>query len=109
KPALLADWVRMQSFATSGVFTSTVLDATRLAIWGTVTWTASLPAGTTLVVETSSGNTASPDGTWSAWAAVTNGGAIASPPARYLRYRMTLTTSNPTLTPTLYDIVFTWL
>jgi hypothetical protein len=110
KPALLVDWVHVLSFATSGVFTSSVFDATRTATWGTAAWTANLPAGTTLTVETSSGNTPTPDGTWSSWAPVVNGGLISSPgPARYLRYRVTLTTSDPSQTPTLYDIAFTWL
>jgi hypothetical protein len=39
---------------------------------------------------------------------VSNGGAIASPTGRYLKYRVTLTTTNPTLTPILDDITFTW-
>jgi hypothetical protein len=39
---------------------------------------------------------------------VSNGGAIASPTERYLKYRITLTTTNPTLTSILDDITFTW-
>jgi methionine-rich copper-binding protein CopC len=108
KPAMLADWVHVLAYASSGVYTSAVFDATRIVNWGTVNWDALLPAGTSIQVETSSGDTATPDGTWSAWSQVTDGGAITSPPARYLRYRITLTTSDPSLTPTLLDIFFTW-
>jgi hypothetical protein len=99
--ALQADWVRW----TGGTFTSSVFDAGKTATWGTASWTANLAAGTSIVVETSS----SADGsTWSAWSAVTNGGSVASPAARYLRYRVRLITNDPTLTPTLYDISFFW-
>ena len=79
-----------------------------MVTWGTANWTANLPAGTNIVIETSTGNTATPDGTWSAWQAVGNGGAIASPSAQYIRYRITLTTSDPAATPVLFDITLTW-
>jgi hypothetical protein len=109
KPALQADWVHLLSYASSGTFTSSVFDAGRVATWGTASWAASLPAGTTITVQTRSGNTTTPDdGTWSAWTTATNGGALASPPGRYLQYRVILTSSDPTKTPVLFDISFTW-
>ena len=104
QPPLQADWVRLAG----GTFTSSVFDAGRTATWGTASWTANIPAGTTLIVETSSGNTATPDSTWSPWTVVSNGGTVASPAARYLRYRVRLVTTDPTLTPVLDDISFTW-
>jgi hypothetical protein len=107
QPSLQVDWVRVLSYTSSGTFTSTVFDATRTATWGTVSWTANLPAGTTLQVLTRSGNTAIPDGSWSAWAAVANG-LVQSPAGRYLQYEVVLTTNNPTVTPTLLDITFNW-
>jgi hypothetical protein len=108
KPALLADYVRVLSYPSSGTFTSGVFDATRIATWGNVSWTASVPAGTSMVIQVSSGNTATPDASWSAWNTVTSGGTIKAPAARYLRYRVTFTTTNSTLTPVLNDITFTW-
>jgi hypothetical protein len=103
--ALMADWVRQASYPSSGTYTSSTLDAGRIATWGALTWTASLPPGTTLVIETSS----STDGVnWSNWSATSNGGVITSPAARYLRYRVTFQTTDPTLTAILYDISFTW-
>ena len=104
QPPLQADWVRLAG----GTFTSSVFDAGRTATWGTASWTANVPAGTTLIVETSSGNTATPDSTWSPWTVVSNGGTVASPAARYLRYRVRLVTTDPTLTPVLDNISFTW-
>jgi methionine-rich copper-binding protein CopC len=105
QPPLQVDWARVASYPSSGTFTSSVFDAGRTASWGTVSWTANLPAGTTLTVQTSS----STDGVnWSAWSTATNGQTVASPSGRYLRYQVVLTTTDPTLTPTLSDITFLW-
>ncbi len=105
QPALQVDSVSMTSYASSGTFTSSVFDAGSSVAWGTAAWTANVPAGTTLTVQTSS----STDGVnWSAWSTVTNGGTITSPSGRYLRYEIVLTTTNPAVTPTLSTISFTW-
>jgi len=105
---LKADWVRVNGYASQGTFVSSVLDTGTTATWGTLTWTANLPAGTSLVVETSSGNTATPDSTWSAWSAVTNGGTVTSPAARYIRYRLTLVTTSATATPSVTGVSLQW-
>jgi FKBP-type peptidyl-prolyl cis-trans isomerase 2 len=106
--ALQVDWVRVVSYPASGTFTSTIFDATRAANWSTVTWNASVPAGTALTVQVRYGNTATPDSTWSAWTSVSNGGNVSASSARYVQYRVILTTSDPTLTPVLNSIDFTW-
>ena len=103
-----ADWVRFDDYTSGGTFVSKVFDATRVATWGTATFTGTLPAGTSILIETSTGNTATPDATWSSWQAVGSGGAIQSPAARYIRYRITLITTDPTVTPILQDITITW-
>ena len=108
QPLLQADWVRLVSYPATGTFTSSVFDATRTATWGTASWTANAPAGTTVTIQVRSGNTATPDGTWSAWTTVSNGGAVSSPAARYLQYQVTFTTNDPALTPTLNTITFLW-
>jgi hypothetical protein len=106
---LEVDSLRIESYAVSGEFLSSVYDATRTATWGTATWTANLPASTTLVVETRSGDAATPDGSWSTWSAVASGGSIASPASRYLQYRVRLTTTATDTTPELLDLAITWL
>jgi hypothetical protein len=79
-----------------GTLTSSVLDAKATARWGAIRWTADTPPGAQVFVETRSGDVAEPDATWSAWTSATadNGapgyGRIASTPARYLQYRVTL-------------------
>jgi hypothetical protein len=102
-PPLQVDWMRQ----VGGVYTSKVFDATQTVSWKTVNWTANVPAGTSLVVQIRSGNTATPDGTWSAWAAATSGGAVPSPSSRYLQYRVVLVTTDPNQTPTLADALAT--
>jgi hypothetical protein len=107
--ALELDSVQIESFAATGEYTSSVFDATGVVTWGAANWNASVPAGTTLIVETRSGNTPSPDGTWSGWAAASNGSTVASPASRYLQYRVRFTTSAPSSTPQLFDIALGWL
>lgn len=77
-----------------GTLVSSVFDAKSTARWGTVRWTAAVPAGAKVVLQTRSGETAEPDATWSDWSRVYGGASagetIASPPGRYLQYRATL-------------------
>jgi outer membrane protein assembly factor BamB len=80
--------------AGEATYLSRVLDADYPARWGQLRWHGTRGLG----VETRSGNTTKPDGTWSAFQplaearATPHGGAgqLASPPARYVQYRVTL-------------------
>jgi len=90
--------------ATLGTYTSVVLDAGQVSLWGMANVTATLPEGTSMSVETRSGNAADPElAAWSQWSAAhtlmpdANLPAlqpremqIVSPPARFLQYRLTL-------------------
>ena len=89
--------------ASEGTYTSPVRDAQTVADWGTLTWRASLPAGSKVDVFTRSGNTATPDDTWSAWTgpySTPQGEEIKSPNARYLQWKAVLTgkQASPVLT-----------
>jgi sugar lactone lactonase YvrE len=80
--------------ADRGTYTSDVRDAQTVALWGTIKWEATTPAGSRLEIVTRSGNTSTPDETWSDWSAAYNdreGSTITSPRARYLQWRATLT------------------
>jgi len=107
-PQMRVDYIQLLANATSGTYLSSVLDAGRTATWGNANWTSSVPAGTSMLIEVRGGNSAVPDGTWSNWSAISNGGAIGLTPSRYLQYRVTFITTDPALTPVLNDIVFTW-
>jgi sugar lactone lactonase YvrE len=70
---------------TEGTYTSTVRDAKFVADWGTATW-----RGTgDIRLETRTGNTESPDSTWSDWSPTLTkaGQQISSPKARFIQWR----------------------
>jgi hypothetical protein len=73
--ALMIDWLRMTPSATPGTFTSRVFDAGVPTTWGTATWAATQPVGTTLVIRVRLDSTPIPDGTWSAWTALAGSGS----------------------------------
>ena len=80
--------------ADRGTYTSDVRDAQTVALWGTIKWEATTPDGSRLEVSTRSGNTSTPDETWSDWSSTYSdheGSSITSPRARYLQWRATLT------------------
>jgi hypothetical protein len=90
----------------SGTYESDVRDAGTVASWGVIRWRAALNGGR-IEVSTRTGNTSTPDATWSPWSkpySNANGEQIASPNARYLQWRLTMTSaatgggSGPVLT-----------
>jgi hypothetical protein len=83
----------------SGSFTSVAWSPGSAAIWKTATNLSNTPPATSFVVETRTGNTATPgDATWSPWSQV-SGGTIGSPPNLYLQWRLLLNTANGSQTP----------
>jgi len=73
----------------SGTYESDVLDANAFTYWGRIT---ALPESRGVTFETRSGNLDRPQENWSPWEKLNNG-RIASPSARFLQYRATLTGS----------------
>ena len=90
--------------ADTGTFTSPVMDASNTSLFGTLNLTARIPDGATLAVETRTGNVGDPDeAAWSDWSQAGEfthdadrpmlqplEARVASPPARYLQYRLSL-------------------
>ena len=79
-----------------GSYESDVRDAGTVASWGVIRWRVTARPGQ-VQVSTRSGNTATPDETWSAWSkpyTIADGEQIASPNARYLQWRATLTADS---------------
>ncbi len=93
--------------AASGSYTSTVRDASLTASWGRVSWVGE----GAIELQTRSGNTATPDSTWSDWsAAITNpeGDAIQSPAARFIQWRATLKRGG-SIQPRLREVTVSYL
>jgi hypothetical protein len=96
--------------APNGTYESDVRDAGTTARWGVIRWRAS-GAGPQVRIATRSGNTATPDETWSAWSAAydqADGQQITSPAARYLQFRATLSKAGTTL-PVLTSVTVAYL
>ena len=89
--------------ATRGTYESEPRDARTVATWGALSWRGTVPAGGRVEVFTRSGNTDTPDDTWSPWSpahTVAEGSPVTSPKARFLQWRVALTGTNesPVLT-----------
>jgi sugar lactone lactonase YvrE len=82
--------------ADKGTYTSDVRDAQTVAMWGTIKWQEGSTGGR-VEISTRSGNTRTPDETWSEWTAPysdRDGSPITSPRARYLQWRAVLIASR---------------
>ena len=96
--------------ARRGTYESDVRDAGTTASWGVIRWRASGRPGQ-VQITTRSGNTASPDETWSAWSSAytdADGHQIASPNARYLQWRAVLAGDGKEL-PALTSVTAAYL
>jgi hypothetical protein len=92
--------------ARRGQYESDVRDAATVASWGAIRWRA-VPNGGRIEIATRSGNTATPDDTWSAWSAPyasAEGDQIVSPKARYLQWRAVLTAGDGDRSPSLTSV-----
>jgi|YNPBryunderm2012_1023409.scaffolds.fasta_scaffold00079_23 hypothetical protein len=76
----------------SGEYLSPVLDARILSNWGRISWEAEFTLGSTVQVQSRSGNTAEPDETWSDWSPpyARPDEKILSPSGRYLQLKVSL-------------------
>lgn len=87
----------------TGQIVSRVFDARAASKWGTIRWTASVPTGASVTLQTRTGDVPQPDASWSEWSrayGTPTGDTIVSPAGRYLQYRATLTGQGADL-PTL--------
>lgn len=80
-----------------GLYESEVKDGLNLSRWGRLRWWGEVPKGTKALFSTRSGNTKDPDEAWSDWAPIGSGeggGAVQSPPARFLQWRVEMEGKN---------------
>jgi hypothetical protein len=91
---LVADWVRVAPYNSSSTFTSAVIDGGAVVGWDTLTRDVSAPTGTTLVIRVRSGATPTPGTGWTAWATVNASSSSITRNARYLQYRVQMTSTG---------------
>jgi len=94
------------TFVLSGTFTSSVVDTGTHNGLSILNYTATTPANTTTIIDVRAGNTAVPDGSWTAWQmGVANGGDISALGTnRYVQYRGNLSTTDTAVSPTLDEM-----
>ncbi|MBT5830339.1 MAG: hypothetical protein HOH77_09115, partial [Candidatus Latescibacteria bacterium] len=93
-------------YETEGTLTSEAKDFTLVSHWGQAHWQTKQPSGTSVSVLSRSGNSETPDDTWSAWSVAlkTPGEYITSNPARFLQYRLILKSSSAKTTPAVREV-----
>lgn len=94
------DWIHASPYSASGTFESRIFDGGRQTAWGAVSITANIPATTTLTTDIRTGDTPTPDNSWTAFTPVSDGDDIPVA-SRYIQYRATLETTDQTITPEL--------
>jgi hypothetical protein len=93
-------------------FVSDVYDTGAIAQWGRISWQEDTPGDSAITLSTRTGNTKTPDDSWSGWSEEADraeGQHVASPPARFIQYRATLTTGIRTSSPVLDEVVIAYL
>lgn len=101
---LRIEWMRVSPFASSGRFTSRVLDAVAVADWQSMSWEGDTPERTSVAMHIRTGDVARPGRTWSTWRPVRRSGDALAATSRYLQYRVDLATTDPTSTPVLREV-----
>jgi hypothetical protein len=94
------------TYKTSGTFESSVIDTGGNQGYDTLDYTVVERVNTTITIDARAGDTAVPDGGWTAWQTdIADGGDISSLGAhRYFQYRVNLATTDDTVTPELQSI-----
>ena len=95
---------------TVGTYLSEVRDTETVTAWGTVRWHAATPGDSAVRLFTRSGNTETPNRTWSPWSegyTDPDGSRISSPKARYIQWRAEL--RGTVDAPTLFSVTTAYL
>jgi sugar lactone lactonase YvrE len=98
--------------AREGSVLSRSYDAGFTSSWGAISWMAEMPSGSSVAISIRTGNTETPDDSWSAWSAEytrADGSIIERPRARYLQWKALLRAGREGGTPVLRNIQINYL
>jgi hypothetical protein len=98
-------------YATAGRLVSEVRDTRLISRFGAMSWRAVRPPGTSVTVQARTGNVGEPDETWSDWSpeqSDADSARVASPPGRFVQYRVKLATADPLRTPELRSVALSF-
>ena len=101
--------IGIDSYYSSGNYTSSVIDLERESFFSNISYDTTLN-GQNITVDVRAGNTLTPDGTWTNWLTnISSGGDISSLGSkRYLQYKVNLSTSDISITPTFNSITINY-
>jgi predicted GH43/DUF377 family glycosyl hydrolase len=91
----------------AGTFESSVFDSGgNGTIWNAIYWNATLPPNTIALFSSRSGDTPTPDASWSNWTEdlTISGSLLTLPRSRYAQYRITLASLDAVDTPSVDDV-----
>lgn len=91
---LTVQFLRVGPYTSSSTWTSAVVDAGAVVGWDTLTRDVVAPSGTSVTVRVRSGNTATPDATWTAWTTVSATTSSITRSSRYVQAQVVLTSSS---------------
>jgi hypothetical protein len=102
--AMALQWMRVTPYASTGTWTSAVVDGLAPVAWGSLVYTAAAGTGT-ITVQTRTGTTLVPGATWTGWTTRATGANVGAT-SRYLQFRVTMTPTPGTTaqTPVLSDV-----
>ena len=95
----------------AGEYVSDVLDTRTVSSWGQMEFDGQAPAGTTIQLQTRSGNSFEPNGMWSDWSPPIQKREeqILSPKARYLQFKVLFKTQSGNISPWLQRVTLFFL
>ncbi len=100
-----------QGRRTEGIYQSPTKDTGTVSSWGRIRWEVRAPSGTTVQLQTRTGNSAEPDNTWSDWSSQytdASGEQIQSPRGRFFQWRAVLNSTGET-TPEVMNVTAVYL
>jgi hypothetical protein len=102
-------WWDITCCTSAGELVSSILDTEMSADWDSITWAYYEPAGTSIYFQVRSSMDPQYMGSWSAdITAPGNLDAYITDGDQYVQYKAFLETTNPGLTPILWDVTITW-
>src|SRR5262249_51903836 len=102
--AVGVDWLRMTPYASAGTFLSRGFGGGAPVNWGSLSWTAAVPAGTAVSFSVRRGNTPSPDASWTPFSTIPFSGGAIGGTSRFLQYRVDVSTTDVSTTPAVEQV-----
>ncbi len=102
----------VEDHSSAGTFYSDIKDSETPSTWGQITWKAAVPQDTALRLSSRSGNTKTPDETWSSWQDAGSdpaGKQMGVPRARFAQWKADFSTTNAKITPVLRGVRIAYL